>query len=216
MNRIIQACFLSLFMLFLPPSAQAQDAAGAETLVKDVTNEVLRILREDKGIQSGDRQRATSVIETEVAPHFDFGRMTNLAVGAAWKRASADQQQELVREFRTLLVRTYANALVEYRNQTVSFRPAKPGETGEVRVPCQINQPGGRPIALVYSLAKTGDEWKVFDVVIDNISLVTNYRSTFTAEVEKGGIDGLIKALQTKNRTLKTTPAPVANDGKQE
>lgn len=214
MIRFIQVCFLSLLMFFLPPGVRAQDAAGAEALVKDVTNEVLRILREDKGIQSGDRQRAISVIETKVAPHFDFGRMTNLAVGAAWKKANADQQQALIREFRTLLVRTYANALTEYRNQTVNFRPAKPGEAGEVRVPCQINQPGGRPIDLVYSLAKSGEDWKVFDVVIDNISLVTNYRSSFGTEVEKGGIDGLIKALEAKNRNLKTNPAPVAKENK--
>lgn len=211
MIRTILMCFLSLAMLFLPPGAGAQDAAGAEALVKDVTNEVLKILREDKDIQSGDRQRAIAVIENKVAPHFDFGRMTNLAVGAAWRRASADQQQQLIKEFRTLLVRTYANALVEYRNQTVGFRPAKPGEAGEVRVPCQINQPGGRPIDLVYSLARSGEDWKVFDVVIDNISLVTNYRSSFAAEVDKGGVDGLIKALQTKNRSLK--PAPVAKAG---
>lgn len=208
----ILAHLLSLAFLLLPPGAQAQEAASAEALVKDVTNEVLKILREDKGIQTGDRQRAISVIETKVAPHFDFGRMTNLAVGAAWRRANADQQQELTREFRTLLVRTYANALTEYRNQTVAFRPARQGEAGEVRVPCQINQPGGQPISLVYSLAKTGDDWKVFDVVIDNISLVTNYRSSFAAEVEKGGVDGLIKALQTKNRSLQKTPPPVAKD----
>lgn len=214
MIRAIHACLLSLFMLFLAPGVRAQESAGAEALVKDVTNEVLKILREDKGIQAGDRQRAISVIETKVAPHFDFGRMTNLAVGVAWKRASADQQQQLIKEFRTLLVRTYANALVEYRNQTVAFRPAKPGEAGEVRVPCQINQPGGRPIDLVYSLTKAGEEWKVFDVVIDNISLVTNYRSSFGTEVDKGGVDGLIKALQEKNRSLKTTPGPVAKEAK--
>lgn len=207
MIRTILMCFLSLAMLFLPPAVRAQDTAGADALVKDVTNEVLKILREDKDIQSGDRQRAITVIENKVAPHFDFGRMTNLAVGAAWRRASPDQQQQLTKEFRTLLVRTYANALVEYRNQTVRFRPAKPGEAGEVRVPCQINQPGGRPIDLVYSLSRSGEDWKVFDVVIDNISLVTNYRNSFAAEVDKGGVDGLIKALQGKNRNLKPSAA---------
>lgn len=212
MMRSILACLLAAAVLFLPPGARAQDTAGAEALVKDVTNEVLRILREDKGIQSGDRQRAASVIETKVAPHFDFGRMTTLAVGAAWRRASADQQQQLVREFRTLLVRTYANALTEYRNQSVTFRPAKPGEAGEVRVPCQVNQPGRQPISLVYSLVRAGDEWKVFDVVIDNISLVTNYRNSFAEEVSKGGIDGLIKTLESRNRKLETSPAPVAKE----
>lgn len=210
MIRTILSCFLTLLFLFLPPAARAQDTGGAEALVKDVTNDVLKTLREDKGIQSGDRQRAISVIETKIAPHFDFARMTRLAVGVAWRRASPDQQQALVREFRTLLVRTYANALTEYRNQTVNFRPAKPGEGGEVRVPCQINQPGGQPISLVYSLAKQGNDWKVFDVVIDNISLVTNYRSSFADEVAKGGVDGLIKALQSKNSNPRGTAPPTA------
>lgn len=212
MNRLLRNYLLPLACFFVSALAFAQ-GASAEALVKDVTDEVLSILRQDKGIQSGDRQRAVSLIETKVAPHFDFGRMTSLAVGAAWRRANADQQQTLVREFRTLLIRTYANALVAYRDQTVTFKSSKPGEAGEVTVRSQIKQPGGRPIGLDYSLVKSGDDWKVIDVMVDNISLVTNYRSSFAVEADKGGIEGLIKALQEKNRSLSTTPAPVAKQG---
>lgn len=212
MVRICLAFLLALNGLLATGAEPAQDA-GPEALVKRVTNEVLTILREDKGIEAGDRQRAISVIETKIAPHFDFARMTMLAVGPAWRRASADQQQALVREFKTLLVRTYANALVAYRNQTVRFKSSKPGEAGEVTVRSQIVQPGGQPISLDYSLARSGEEWKVYDVVIDNISLVTNYRSSFGAEIDQGGVDGLIKTLQDKNRKLESSPPPVADKG---
>jgi phospholipid transport system substrate-binding protein len=141
-----------------------------------------------------------TLIETKVAPHFDFARMTSLAVGRAWQQADAGQRTALTEAFRTLLVRTYANSLTAYRDQTVSFKPS-PGKGGdEVTVRSQINQPGGRPISLDYSLAKSADGWKVFDVVIADISLVTNYRSSFASEVSKGGVAGLLKALQDKNR----------------
>lgn len=213
MMRALLAFFLGTSLLLGSPGARAEHEAEAEALVRQVTNDVLATLREDEDLRGGDRQRAVSVIETKIAPHFDFPRMTTLAVGAAWRRADADQQQALVREFRTLLVRTYANALTAYSNQTVSFRPARPGAPGEVVVPSRINQPGGRPIALNYSLVRSGEEWKVFDVVVENISLVTNYRASFASEVERGGVDGLIRALREKNRSLGSKPPPVAGLG---
>ena len=208
-----------LFLIWLLPLALLAAGAQAEvvppeTLVKSVTEEVLTILREDKGIQSGNRQKAVALIETKVAPHFDFERMTSLAVGRAWQSADAGQRQALTKEFRILLVRTYANSLTAYRDQTVSFKPsaksAKSGESGEVVVHSQINKPGGQPISLDYSLSRAGDGWKVFDVVVADISLVTNYRSTFASEVKNGGVAGLLKALQEKNRRGETAPLPSA------
>lgn len=196
-------------LFFLLPALAGAASDSAEQLVKDVTTEVLRILRDDKEIQSGNRQRATALIENKVAPHFDFPRMTGLAVGRAWQQADAAQRQALTGEFRTLLVRTYANALTAYRNQTVSFKPTpRPAAGNEVVVRSQIEQPGGQPIALDYSLARADGGWKVFDVVIADISLVTNYRSSFAGEVSKGGIDGLLKALREKNRRLATAQSP--------
>ncbi len=183
------------------PLSAAQDAAP-QKLVQDVTEDVLTILREDKAIQQGDVSKAGALIETKIAPHFDFPRMTQLAVGRAWRQASPDQRETLTGEFRTLLVRTYANALTRFRDQTVSFKPAsKGGDDQEVTVHSQIRQPGGQPISLNYSLAKSdAGEWKVFDVVVAEVSLVTNYRTSFASEVQRDGIDGLIRTLQAKNR----------------
>lgn len=191
-----------LLPLFLLLQGGARAAAGTpEELVQGVTNEVLSILRSDKDIQSGNQQRAMTLIETKVAPHFDFARMTSLAVGRAWQDADAGQRTALTEAFRTLLVRTYANSLTAYRNQTISFKPSPKAASGdEVTVRSLINQPGGRPISLDYSLAKSPDGWKVFDVAVADISLVTNYRSSFASEVSKGGVAGLLKALQDKNR----------------
>lgn len=205
--------WLSLVFFLTPAIAPAQtqaETSAPDALVKNVTEEVLDILRKDKNIQSGDRQRAIALIETKVAPHFDFARMTSLAVGRSWKEANADQRKALTAEFRTLLVRTYANSLTAYRDQTVSFKATKPTTGDEVTVRSQINKPGSQAIPLDYSLAKSDAGWKVFDVTISNISLVTNYRGSFASEVEKGGIAGLVKALQEKNRRHETNPPPAA------
>ncbi|HZV54544.1 MAG TPA: ABC transporter substrate-binding protein [Rhodocyclaceae bacterium] len=193
--------FLALIIVLASGIAWAEGNAP-EALVKDVTDQVLAVLRQDKDIQSGNRQRAMSVIETKVAPHFDFTRMTGLATGRAWQQASPSQREALSTQFRTLLVRTYANALIAYRDQTVSFKPSPPQKGDDVTVRSQINKPGGESIAIDYSLAKTQGDWKVYDVAIAGVSLVTNYRSTFATEVQKGGVDGLLKSLQEKNHHL--------------
>jgi len=189
----------AILLLLTSFAAVAQDAPDA--LVKGVTEDVLSILRADKSIQSGDSRRAAELIETKIAPHFDFQRMTALAVGRSWTQANDGQRKQLADEFRKLLVRTYANALTEYRDQTVSFKPMRPGaDANEVLVQSQINKPGAQPVGLDYRLTKAGGDWKVIDVVVANVSLVTNYRSSFATEVSNGGIDGLVKALQEKNR----------------
>lgn len=186
------------------------EASNPEVLMKSVTEEVLRILREDTSIKSGNRQKAIGLIETKIAPHFDFPRMTSLAVGRAWRQGDTSQQKALIDEFRTLLIRTYANALTGYTNETVTFKPSRPSGGDEVTVRSQINKPGARPIPIDYSLGRSADGWKVFDVAIADVSLVTNYRSTFALEVDKGGLNGLLKSLQDKNRRFETAPAPGA------
>lgn len=211
MSRKYLSWLLPLFFL-APFLASAAETTAPDALVKNVTEEVMSILRSDKGIQSGDRQKAVALIEDKVAPHFDFTRMTSLAVGQSWRQAAPEQRQALTGEFRTLLVRTYATALTEYRDQTVTFKPMPPPSgNDEVTVRSQINKPGSQPIPLDYSLSKGNDGWKVFDVTIANVSLVTNYRSTFAAEVEKGGLPGLLKSLQEKNsRRSAATASPAA------
>ena len=187
-------------MLSVPAPAQ-QDAP--DVLVKTVTNEVLAIVREDKDIQSGSTKRAMELVEQKVLPHFNFTRMTQLAVGRDWRQASPEQQAQLVAEFKTLLVRTYSNALTGYRNQVIAFKPARyqPTDT-DVIVRTEVKQPGAQPVSIDYSLRKETDGWKVYDVVVANVSLVTNYRDSFAAEVRNSGIDGLIKSLQNRNKSL--------------
>jgi phospholipid transport system substrate-binding protein len=183
--------------------AGAQGLVAPDALARSVTDEVLAILRADREIGSGNQKRVIELIESKVLPHFDSVRMTQLAVGRNWRQASPEQQKRLVEEFRTLLLRTYAAAFTAYRNQTVEYRPLRmqPNDE-EVVVRSQILQPGGPPVAVDYSMGKTDRGWKVYDVAIEGVSLVQNYRSTFSAEVQRGGIEGLIKALAEKNRQL--------------
>lgn len=210
MNSRIFALLFSFTALLLPIHGVAQETAP-DVLVKDVTNEVLQIIRQDKDIQAGNQSRAAELVETKVLPHFNFTRMTALAVGRDWRQATPEQQKVLTDEFRTLLVRTYSNALTQYRNQTVQFKPFRmqPKEA-DVTVRSQVNQPGGQPVTIDYNLEKASEAWKVYDVVVGGVSLVTSYRESFATEVRNGGIDGLIKSLQTKNRNLET---PVARSG---
>jgi len=196
----------SLFALFggllVAATAMAQDV-GPDALVKTVTNEVLEIVRKDKDIQSGNTKKAIDLVEVKVLPHFNFTRMTQLAVARDWRQASAAQQKILTDEFHVLLVRTYAKALTEYKNQTVAYKPfvLKAGET-DVRIRTEIKQAGaGKNIELDYWLEKSGPAWKVYDIEVGGISLVTNYRESFASEVRNNGIDGLIKSLQAKNKS---------------
>jgi phospholipid transport system substrate-binding protein len=192
--------FALLSGMFLAVSVSAADS-DPDQLVKTVTEEVLTIVRADKDIQSGNAKKAVALVQAKVLPHFNFMRMTQLAVGREWKNASPAQQKSLSDEFQTLLVRTYSKALTEYRNQTIEYKPfsLKPGET-EAKVRTLVRQANSaKPIELDYSLEKQDSGWKVYDIEVAGVSLVTNYRDTFANEIRNNGIDGLIKALQTKN-----------------
>jgi phospholipid transport system substrate-binding protein len=200
----------SLFVLFsgllIAATPMAQELAP-DVLVKDVTNEVLDIVRKDKDIQSGNTKKAIDLVEAKVLPHFNFTRMTQLALARDWRQTNPAQQKVLTDEFRILLVRTYSKALTEYKNQTIGFKPfvMKAGET-DVRVRTEIRQSGaGKNIELDYYLEKAGAGWKVYDIEVGGISLVTNYRDSFASEVRNNGIDGLIKSLQAKNKSGEAT-----------
>ena len=193
---------LTIGLLAAAPS-RAGEALGPDALAKSVTEDVLAALRSDKDIQSGDLRKVVDLVERKVLPHFDFQRMTRLAVGPNWRQASADQQKALVAEFRQLLIHTYAATFAAYRNQTIDIRPVRmdPKDT-EVVVKSQINQPGGKPVTVDYKMEKSDGGWKVYDVVVADLSLVQNYRGSFESEVRKGGVDGLIKTLADKNKQL--------------
>ena len=182
-------------------SARAADDAPDE-MVRKVTDDVLTIVRQDKDIQNGNAKKAMELVEAKVLPNFNFQRMTALAMGRDWGKASPEQKKKLADEFKTLLVRTYSNALTGYKDQTIRYKPSKDLGDGEVLVKTEIVQSGNKPIQLDYSLEKAGDGWKVYDVVVAGVSLVTNYRETFAQEVRANGVDGLIQMLSNKNKQL--------------
>ena len=181
----------------------AQSMTSPDTLAKSVTEEVLAVLRTDKDIQSGNHKKVIDLVEKKVLPHFNFVRMTQLAVGRHWRDASPEQRKQLVEEFRTLLVQTYAATLTAYRDQTIEVRPLRmqPDET-DVVVRSLINQSGGKPVTVDYKMNKSDTGWKVYDVVVGDLSLVQSYRGSFNTEVQKGGINGLVKTLSEKNKQL--------------
>jgi phospholipid transport system substrate-binding protein len=186
--------------LFIP-IAQAQVLAP-DVLVKTITEEVVAILKQDKDIQAGDPKKVAELLETKVVPHFNFTRMTRIAMARNWRSASPEQQKELTGEFKTLLVRTYSTAISSYRDQKIDYRPlrAKPEDT-EVTVKSEVKQSGSSQLVSIdYEMEKTPNGWKVYDVKVGGVSLVTTYRDTFASEVKDRGVDGLIKSLSAKNR----------------
>jgi phospholipid transport system substrate-binding protein len=201
--------FLLMIAACVPALALAQEAPDA--MVKRVTDEVLTIVRADKDLQNGNARKIGELAEQKVLPHFDFNRMTRLAVGRNWAQANDAQKEALVKEFRTLLVRTYSTSLSAYRNQTIEVKPTKMAAGDkDVTVRTQVVQQGGPPIPIDYAMEKADSGWKVYDVVIDGASLVTTYRSSFNDQIQKGGIDGLVKTLADRNRG----PAPAKAEAK--
>jgi len=197
----------TLLALVLPVGALAEEAPDA--MVKRVADEVVAIIKSDKDMQAGNTAKVVELAEQKVLPHFDFERMTRLAVGRNWAQATDAQKQALIKEFRTLLVRTYSISLSQYRNQTIEVKPARVGaQDKDAVVRTAVIQQGGPPIPIDYSMERAESGWKVYDVVIDGASLVTTYRGTFNDQVQRGGLDGLIKALQERNRSPEPTKAP--------
>jgi phospholipid transport system substrate-binding protein len=187
--------FWAIFVL-----AAAAQELGPEDLVKKVTQEVLDAIKSDKQLAAGDKRRALKLAEEKVLPHVDFEEATRLAVGRGWAQATPEQRKKLVTEFRNMLVRTYSNAITAYEGQTMKVMPVRmnPGDT-DVTVHNQFIRPGGKPVLLDYSMRKTDSGWKIYDIVVEGVSLVLTYRSEFDAVVKQEGIDGLIKRLAQKN-----------------
>ena len=180
--------------------AQAEIIAP-DVLIKTTVDEVLSIVKHDKDIKAGNQQKILEMVESKVLPHFDFVHMTRLSVGKSWRAATPEQKQALVKEYRDILVRTYTKAFTIYRDQTVEVKPVKmAADATEVTVKTSINKPGAAPIPVNYEMEKGADTWKVFDLTIEGVSLVTSYRGTFSSEIQEKGIDGLIKTLSDKNR----------------
>jgi phospholipid transport system substrate-binding protein len=184
-------------------AAQAQELVPPDVLVKNVTLEVVDLIAKDKEIRGGNRAKLIGLINDKVLPHFNFTSMAALAMGQSWNKATPEQKKRVTDEFKTLLVRTYASALAAYSDQKFDFRPlrARPGDT-DVTVNVRVLQPGTQPVPIDYSMEKTASGWKVYDVMVGGVSLVANYRTEFNNLVRESGVDGLIKNLSAKNRSL--------------
>lgn len=187
-------------ILFLSKGAAAESAAP-DALIRRMSDEVVATIKADSAIRAGDSSRIAGLVETKIVPNFDFRRITQIAMGTNWRRATPEQQEELIRQFKRLLVRTYSGALASYRDQVIEVRPlrARPDDT-EVTVRSFVRQPGSELIAIEYDLARTESGWKVFDVRVGGMSLVATYRTAFAEEVRNHGVQGLIDVLATKNR----------------
>lgn len=184
--------------------AVAVNAGAAETgpdvLVKSTADEVLSVIRTTK-----DKRALREAAEKKVLPHFDFRAMTQLAVGRYWREASPAQQKALENAFRTLLVNTYTTSLNTANltaAEAVEVKPVEIKGQSDVVVRTTVKTTGRQPIPVDYRMQKGPDGWKIYDVIVENLSLVTNYRSSFASEIQRTGIDGLVKALETKNREL--------------
>jgi len=189
------ACLLVALLI-----APAVCATAPDELVRRTAEEVLGILRQDAAVAHGDMRAVSTIIDAKVLPHFDFERMTRLAAGKHWRTAAAPEQAALVREFLALLVRTYAVALAEFRDRTLTYRPLDAAAgASEVVVQTEVATPSGKPIRLDYRMAQTGTEWKVYDILVDGVSLVVNYRALFDSTVNQSGIAGLVDLLARKN-----------------
>jgi phospholipid transport system substrate-binding protein len=197
-NRLIVILWCVLFQ----QSVIATESAPEE-LIRNASDQVLSLIQSNPGQFHQDPAKLYALVDEVVLPHFDFTTMTDLALGRYKNEVSAEQKQLITKEFRTILVRTYAKALLEYNNQKIIYLPTEGSlEGGDVTVRTEIEQAGGFPIPLNYRLKQGKQAWKVYDISVDDISLVTNYRSSFSREIRKNGIDGLIKTLHERNQDL--------------
>jgi phospholipid transport system substrate-binding protein len=207
----MKSTFALLFgvLLSCAVSGARADVPAPDVLIKDTVREVLDIVRHDKDLRSGNQKKILELVDAKVLPHFNFERMTKLAVGKAWRTATPEQKQALMTEFRTLLVRTYTKAFTSYRDQSVVVKPLRMDSAAtEVTIKTEIVKPGAQqPVLVDYDMQKTADGWKVYDLTVEGVSLVTSYRGTFADQVQQGGIDGLIKTLVEKNQAAAANAA---------
>jgi len=192
---------LILLSMGLSYSVHSIEKVAADVLIKNTSEQVLKALDEQKEILKKDPNHVYKLVDEIILPHLDFEKMAKLALGKNWRKANAKQRKEFTVVFRQLLVRTYSKSLSEYTGQKIIYLPfrMKDGAT-RATVKTEISQDSGFPIPIDYTLFLKKDAWKVYDIKIDGLSLVTNYRGTFAKEIRAKGISGLIKRLEDKNK----------------
>lgn len=200
MKQLIAA--LGMFLA----STMVVAAEGPDELVKRTADDVLAVVKSDKDIQAGNQDKIFKLAEEKILPNFNFDKVSRLVLGKNWTKATPEQKTAFQNEFKTLLLRTYATALSKYKNQVIEYKPLRLADgASSATVKTSIIQQGGQPIAVDYSLEKGADAWKVYDIVIEGVSLVTNYRSQFAQEIRQNGLDSLIKKLAEKNGAAKAS-----------
>lgn len=197
---------ISLIALIFPFYSIA--ALAPDELVKKTAEDVIFAIKADEEIQKGNKEKIYKLAEDKILPNFDFERISRLVLGRAWRKTNENQKKGFIKEFRTLLLKTYAVALSKYKDQEIVFKPTRMSKGDEiVIVKSEIVQNGGQPIKVNYALSNNSGKWLVFDIVIEGVSLVTNYRSQFSSEIKRNGIDVLIDKLAKKNKGKKNDGA---------
>ncbi|MCF7985179.1 MAG: ABC transporter substrate-binding protein [Thiohalocapsa sp.] len=199
-SRIFNAVLVGALLLLGAPFGGAAADDSATALVERTAEGMLRTLEARRGEIDANPQLIYELVGNKLAPHFDFQMITRSAVGKDWNSASSAQQGQLVSAFREMLVRTYAKALMKYSGEEIVYQSSKPGTRADtIVVPTEVRAPGAPAIPIDYRMHKLSGDWKVYDVVIDNVSLISNYRGQFRTSIGRNGIDGLIRELESKN-----------------
>ena len=198
-NSTIARLLGVLLLLAVHVPLLAKTASDPQEVVKQTTEQVLQLLRTEGDALKKNPQRLYQVINEVILPHFDFPQMSRWVLGHYWRSASDPQRSEFVKQFELLLVRTYSTALAGFRDETVAFLPNQDRSGREVAVRSLINRSAGPPVAISYQMHKVDDHWKIYDVAVEGVSLVINYRSSFAQEIKLNGLDGLIQRLAAKN-----------------
>ena len=204
--KSILAGFVATFMVVGASWSQVVQAESIESpavFLERTSNQVIKILRDDHELLQKEPERVYKIIDDYILPHLDDVTMAKLALGKNWKKATKAQKREFVGEFKDLLIRTYSKSLIEFKDQEIYYFPVKlAADTHKASVKAEVIQPGGPSIPMAYRVRIKNNAWKVYDIKIDGISLVTSYRGTFTQEIRKSGMDGLLKYMRDKNNKL--------------
>ena len=198
-------------VIFQPVLAEAsvESIESPVDLLERTSNQVIKILHDDHELLKNDPDRIYKIIDEYILPHLDNVTMAKLALGKNWRKATKEQKLAFVGEFQNLLVRTYSKSLVEFKDQEIKYFPVKlAADTNKISVKAEVIQPGGPSIPMAYRMRIKNNVWKVYDIKIDGISLVTSYRGTFTQEIRKSGMEGLLKYMRDKNSKLNAKAAP--------
>jgi phospholipid transport system substrate-binding protein len=198
-NRLAVRVWFLISMLFLTAGTVWADS-GATAMVKRTSERMLSALESQRSTIDRNPGKIYGLVDQILVPHFDFEKITRAAVGKHWSKATPAQQRSLTSGFQQVLIRTYAKALLNYSGEEIRYLPEKPGRSASsVTVPTEVREPGSQPVPIDYRLYKKGGSWKVYDVIIDRVSLVSNYRSSFNSQIRQDGIDGLIRRLDEMN-----------------